>query len=150
LDCPVDIVVVRDPNQADRDAIVTPLIAFNLSKVHTERPNPLAILIKQEGRVIGGLSGRFSYDWLFVELLFVPESLRGSGLGSRILLQAEQIATGHGCIGVWLDTYEFQARGFYEKLGYSLFGSLDDHPRGMSRFFLQKRLDAREMASSDT
>jgi GNAT superfamily N-acetyltransferase len=143
LDYPVDIVVDRNPNPADRDAIVTPLIAFNLSRVHTERPNPLAILIKEEGRVVGGLWGRFSYDWLFVELLFIPESLRGSGLGSRILLQAEQIATGHGCTGAWLDTYEFQAKGFYEKLGFSLFGSLDDHPRGMSRFFLQKRLDAR-------
>jgi GNAT superfamily N-acetyltransferase len=143
LDYPVDIVVDRNPNPADRDAIVTPLIEFNLSRVHTERPNPLAILIKEEGSVVGGLWGRFSYDWLFVELLFIPESLRGSGLGSRILLQAEQIATGLGCNGVWLDTYEFQAKGFYEKLGYSLFGSLDDHPRGMSRFFLQKRLDAR-------
>jgi RimJ/RimL family protein N-acetyltransferase len=55
--------------------------------------------------------------------------------------RAEDIARAHGCIGLWLDTYEFQARGFYEKLGFTLFGTLDDHPVGRKRFFLQKRID---------
>jgi GNAT superfamily N-acetyltransferase len=54
--------------------------------------------------------------------------------------RAEEIALDRGCIGVWLDTFAFQARGFYEKLGYSLFGQLDDHPRESARYFLKKRL----------
>jgi len=54
--------------------------------------------------------------------------------------QAETIAREAGCTGIWLDTYEFQARGFYEKLGYTLFGTLDDYPVGQRRFFMQKRL----------
>ena len=45
-----------------------------------------------------------------------------------------------GCVGARLDTFEFQAPGFYEKLGYTRFGRIDDHPRGYSRFFMQKRL----------
>jgi ribosomal protein S18 acetylase RimI-like enzyme len=54
--------------------------------------------------------------------------------------QAEDIAREAGCAGIWLDTYEFQARGFYEKLGYTVFGELPDHPAGMKRFFMMKRL----------
>ena len=54
--------------------------------------------------------------------------------------KAEQIALEHGCVGVWLDTFAFQARPFYEKLGYTCFGQIDDHPRGSARYFLQKRL----------
>jgi ribosomal protein S18 acetylase RimI-like enzyme len=54
--------------------------------------------------------------------------------------QAEAIAREAGCAGIWLDTYEFQARGFYERLGFTLFGTLPDHPVGQRRFFLMKRL----------
>jgi ribosomal protein S18 acetylase RimI-like enzyme len=55
-----------------------------------------------------------------------------------MLLQAEQEAKARGCRGVWLDTYSFQARGFYERLGYAVFGTLDDYPPGQSRIFLHK------------
>ena len=55
------------------------------------------------------------------------------------MLEAERIARANGCVGIWLDTYEFQARGFYEKLGFEVFGSLKDHPVGHRRFFLRKR-----------
>lgn len=92
------------------------------------------------GSTIGGLWGRSVYDWLYVELLAVPEDLRGQGVGSTLMRQAETIAIERGCVGVWLDTYGFQARGFYEKLGYEVFGVLDDHPRGSQRFFLRKLL----------
>ena len=54
---------------------------------------------------------------------------------------AEREAVNRGCHGAWLDTFEFQARGFYEKLGYEVFGSLDDNPRGSRRFFLRRRLE---------
>jgi GNAT superfamily N-acetyltransferase len=74
-----------------------------------------------------------------VELLAVPEEHRGAGYGIRLMEQAERIARVNECIGLWLDTYEFQARGFYEKLGFEVFGTLDDHPVGQRRFFLRKR-----------
>src|SRR5690606_29744338 len=97
-------------------------------------------LTDPEGKVIGGLWGRTAYSWLFVELLFVPEHLRGRGLGKTLLQQAEQEASKRGCRNAWLDTYEFQARGFYEHLGYRCFGELPDYPPGFSRYFLTKRL----------
>jgi GNAT superfamily N-acetyltransferase len=92
------------------------------------------------GQTQGGLWGKTVYDWLFVELLVVPEAYRGRGVGTQVLHRAEEIARERGCIGVWLDTYGFQAPGFYQKLGYQVFGTIDDHPRGSRRYFLQKRL----------
>ncbi len=56
--------------------------------------------------------------------------------------RAEEIARANDCVGMWLDTFEFQAREFYEKLGFEVFGTLDDHPIGQKKFFLRKRFPA--------
>ncbi len=98
-------------------------------------------VIAEDGGVAAGLYATMLYDWLAIELLFVPDALRGSGLGSRLVGQAEEQARARGCIGAWLDTFSFQARGFYEKLGYSLAGTIPDHPVGGARYFLMKRWD---------
>jgi len=77
---------------------------------------------------------------MFVELLFVPECLRGQGTGRQLMEQAEVVAREHGCVGIWLDTFSFQAPGFYQKLGYAVFGEIGNYPPGHSRFFLHKHL----------
>jgi len=124
-----------------REAVLAPLRAYNVAQAGDPRIRPVAILIEgDQGETAGGLWGRISYDWLFVELLAVPDAARGQGLGRHVMEQAEAIAREAGCAGIWLDTYEFQARGFYEKLGYTLFGTLEDHPVGQRRFFMMKRL----------
>ena len=88
----------------------------------------------------GGLYGACFYDWCVIRLLVVPGSARGQGLGTQLMARAEAIARARHCMGIWLDTFSFQARGFYEKLGFTAFGELNGHPRNASRIFLQKRL----------
>ena len=73
-------------------------------------------------------------------MFHLPEEARGQGTGRRILIAAEEEAVRRGCRYAWLDTFSFQARGFYEKLGYSVFGTLEDYPAGHSRYFLRKTL----------
>jgi hypothetical protein len=46
-----------------------------------------------------------------------------------------------GCIGARLDTWGFQAKPFYEALGYTVFGVLEDYPPGETEYLLAKRLD---------
>ena len=89
---------------------------------------------------VGGLAGWTTFDWFFVVGLFVPEPLRGRGIGRELIRRAEDYARQQGQTGIYLDTFDFQARGFYEKLGFSIFGTLEDHPVGGRRYFLQKRL----------
>ena len=135
-----DLIVDNDPSDADRLALVTALRAYNDTQAPPLDQQPVAILIRQDGVTTGGLSGRTGYGWLFVEYLVVPDALRGTGVGSRLMRTAEQIARDRGCTGIWLDTFSFQARGFYERLGFAVFGTIDDYPPGHQRFFLSKRL----------
>jgi GNAT superfamily N-acetyltransferase len=86
------------------------------------------------------LYGKTSFEWLFIELLFVPELLRGRGIGSKLVKMAEKEAIIRNCPNAWLDTFEFQAREFYEKLGYQVFAELPNFPRNHKRFFLKKSL----------
>ncbi len=91
--------------------------------------------------LVGGLSGSISWNWLFIEALWVDASQRGKGAGRALLTQAESHAQKNGCHSVWLDT--FQAKGFYETLGYIIFGTLEDYPQGQTRTFMRKRLAQR-------
>lgn len=101
---------------------------------------PLAITIcnPENDAIIGGLWGATAYGYLHLDLLFVPEEERGSGMGRRLMDMAEEEALRRGCRGAWLDTFSFQARGFYEKLGYAVAGELEDCPPGHKRYFMKK------------
>ncbi len=135
-----EIVVSEKATQEDLAAITAPLLEYNLQ--HGPPPNfePFALLLQDaNGETVGGLWGRFAYDWLFVDYLAVPTELRRGGIGRTLMIKAERAAIDRNCVGLWLDTFSFQALPFYEKLGYQQFGKLDDYPRGGSRYFLQKR-----------
>ncbi len=139
------LVMTDTPEPHVRDAIVGPLIEFNNSRAsQPEDYRALVIILSNPdtGGILGSLWGETNFAHLHVELLFVPETFRGTGLGRQMLLQAEREAISRGCQGAWLDTHSFQARGFYERLGYCVFGILDDYPPGQSRIFLHKVLVA--------
>lgn len=135
-----DLITIDDPIEADKLALVAALRADNDTQVTPFDPQPVAILIQTDGVTVGGLSGRSGYGWMFVDYLVLPAALRGSGLGTRLMQAAEEVARERGCIGMWLDTFSFQARGFYVKPGFTVFGTIDDYPIGHRRFYLSKRL----------
>ena len=136
------LIVTDAPDETDRAAVLDGLTAFNLAETGGTAPVPLAVLIKDaRGTTTGGLIGRTWLEWLYVELVYVPDALRGTGIGRELMVRAEAEARARGCRGIWLNTFSFQARGFYEKLGFELCGRIDDYPPGHGRFFLQKRLD---------
>ena len=137
---PPVIVYTDAGREEDRQPILDGLLEFNRTHAPPPKFHILGLLLQAEdGTTIGGLWGRSAYQWLFIEMLFVPESLRGQRLGTALMTQAEAQAQARGCTGVWLDTFDFQALGFYKKLGYTVFGELKDHPRGISQYWLQKR-----------
>jgi GNAT superfamily N-acetyltransferase len=101
----------------------------------------LAVLARDPGTgdVVGGLTGRTSLGLLFVDLFHLPPELRGAGLGSRILAEAEREAVRRGCTAGVLYTINFQAPGFYRKHGWQVFGEVPG-TNGVSRIFLSKTL----------
>jgi len=133
----------QDSTEEERRAILAPLHAYNVAQAGIAVSEPLTLLVRDEhDTILGGLYGRLFCQWLFVDLLSVPEQGRHQGIGSKLMRMAEDLAREKGCIGAWLDTFDFQAPEFYKKLGYSQFGELADYPPGHKRMFFQKRLDA--------
>jgi len=136
----MDIVLKLDPAPDDERAVLEGLMEFNAAAGGPTGYQPVAVLLKDDsGQTIGGLTGRAIYDWLFISLLHIPEAFRGQDIGTRLMAKAEEFARQRGLVGIWLDTYSFQARGFYEKLGFTVFGTIEGHPRGGARYFLEKR-----------
>ena len=97
----------------------------------------------RDGEIMGGLTGTMFGGWLYISLLWIEKSLRGNGYGTKLMRMAEKEAAKAGCKYVHLDTYSFEARPFYEKLGYELFAKLDDYPLGYCKYFLKKQLLSR-------
>jgi GNAT superfamily N-acetyltransferase len=133
--------------EVEADPALEPLFhaieAFNLPAAGPSDFRPVNLVVRRPGEAAacGGLFGHVLYRWFFVRLLFLPADLRRGGLGTALLGQAEREAVARGCIGIHLDTFSFQARPFYEKLGYTVFGTIPDFPPGAARYFLMKRLD---------
>ncbi len=112
--------------------------AFNARTVPRDAQRFSLLLHDRSDRLVAGLSGVLSWQWLFVEALWVADAWRVRGIGRVLMARAEAHAAGAGCHSAWLDT--FQARGFYLALGYQQFGALNDYPPGQTRYFLRKRL----------
>ncbi len=132
------------PHAPERRAVSKALEAYNDPFVRASGPSShLNLLLRAAGsdEIVGGLCAVTYWRWMFVELLIVPPVLRGQGLGSDLLRQAEAAARERDCLGIWLDTFSFQAPGFYEKHGFERFGQIDRYPPGQSRIFYRKSLE---------
>jgi GNAT superfamily N-acetyltransferase len=136
----VDVSVTGEPDPADVDVIKAGLVAFNTSVAGVDKASPLAVLARRGGALIGGAVGFTHWEWLFIHYLWVSDDLRGERLGAHLLRRAEAAARERGCGAVWLDTFSFQAPGFYQRLGYRQFGQLNEFPPGHARHFLWKPL----------
>jgi GNAT superfamily N-acetyltransferase len=97
-------------------------------------------LRSEDGEILGGALGNTWGLWLYVSDVWVDPSLRGKGYATKLMTAIEQLAIERGCLHSYLDTFSFQARPLYEKLGYKVFGTLENHPKGHSHYFLKKTL----------
>ena len=141
-----EIVISDAPNPADREAILQHLATYNKINGPPSGLQPLAILLRDPDtrETVGGLWGKTSYNWVFIELLVVPDQWRGQNVGTMLLRKAEEVGRERNCIGLWLYTFGFQARSFYEKNGFEVFGTIDDYPRDSNCSFMRKLLGSRE------
>jgi GNAT superfamily N-acetyltransferase len=128
------------PTEKDVEVLPDGLEDFNESRwPGHQKWRPLAVFAREGESVVAGLAGETYAGWLFIRYLWVGDALRRKGIGRELMAAAEARAAERGCWGAWVDTFSFQAPGFYRKLGYEPFGELDWSP-DHKRFFLQKRL----------
>ena len=115
--------------------------SYNRSKREAAESEPLNLYIEDEhGRLLAGLVAETFGNWLEIEYLFVKEDLRGQGIGSQLLQQAESEAKKRNCRYVFVNTYQFQAPAFYQKHGYKEVYTLKDYPCTGQRHYYQKEL----------
>jgi GNAT superfamily N-acetyltransferase len=119
------------------------LAAYNAAMFRAGDWATLDVVVRDDntGEPVGGLLGHSSYRLFSLDLFYLPEELRGAGLGSRIIALAEDEARRRGCTVAFVYTVTFQAPGFYERHGYRRFGEIACPPDGATRIFLSKRLD---------
>jgi GNAT superfamily N-acetyltransferase len=139
----VDITLTEVEGDPALEPMLQAIDAFNAPAAGPSGFHPVNLVVRRPGEAApcGGLFGHTLYRWFFVRLLYLPADLRRGGLGATLLRRAEAEAVARGCIGIHLDTFSFQARPFYEKQGYRVFGTIPDYPPGAARHFLLKRLD---------
>jgi GNAT superfamily N-acetyltransferase len=135
--------IVVEPHAPDhlKQVVEDGLGSYNVAVTGFAEYYPVAIFLKDaHDAVLGGVLGHIWGKWLRVAILWLAEPVRGQGYGRQLLLAAEAYARERGCEQVQLSTFSFQARPFYEKLGYDVFATLEDCPPGHREYFLRKPL----------
>jgi ribosomal protein S18 acetylase RimI-like enzyme len=135
--------LIPEPTPEERYLIIDPLIAFNEANAGPRNNQEFAFFVRSEtNELVGGLLGNTHFNHFFVSAIFVDQRFRRHGIGRELMKRAEELALEHECDAIYLDTFDYQAPGFYLKLGFEVFGKLEDYPPGHQRFYLMKRIRA--------
>lgn len=141
MDTTYTIVRVNSPEQSVWRVIRQGIDRYNTEKAGDPRAQRICFAVHGlDQEIVGGVVAVIYWDWLFIDLMWMEEDLRGRGYGSRLLTLVEDEARQRGAKNAYLDTFSFQAPEFYKKHGYRLFGELCDFPPGHRRYFLTKQL----------
>lgn len=103
-------------------------------------PSDFALRATRDGALTGTLIGSINIRWLHIGMLAIRPTERRSGVGGALLAKAEELARERDCVGIWLDTFDFQAPDYYPRFGYVEYGRIADMPPGHTRLFFAKRL----------
>lgn len=138
------IKVTDEIHQESHDRIIKLLIEYNLSKTEefrNEINKPIEIIARDErNEIIGGLYGRSIWGTLEVKTFVVKPENRNKGIGRKLIIEAEKEAKNRNCRFISLDTFSFQAPGFYEKLGFEKIGTETDFPKGFEKYYYRKKI----------
>jgi len=133
----------EQPSQDELRQIVDGVRSFNRTIVGHEPPRAVACFLRDEhDHIVGGAQGDLWGSSVHIAGMWVAEDHRGKGFGSALLKAVEDYAAERGYLLAYLETTSFQARPFYEGLGYCVFGELPGIAEGCTLFFLQKELSA--------
>ena len=139
---PPEITLTDAEDDAFRKLLGEGLKGYNDEAIglHDRQELQIRITDPETGKPVGGLVGRTSLGVLFIDTVYLPKSLRGTGIGSQILAMAEEEGRRRGCSKAVLFTISFQAPEFYKKLGWQVFGEIAPKPPGATRIYLTKDL----------
>ena len=141
----MQIILTQSPSQDDLKTISQGIKSYNQKhlpdEVVFEPDTRFAVFAKNDsGKVLGGIRANAYWNYCIIELLWLSDEIRGKGVGSQLMQQAEDFAKEKGFEFIRTETVSFQAKPFYEKLGYRVYGELEDFPKGCTTYCLVKKL----------
>ncbi|MCW8418685.1 GNAT family N-acetyltransferase [Fluoribacter dumoffii] len=137
----VKIVTDFKENEIISKIIYENLKKFNESIIGKYEAKPFVIYAKNdESEVFGGIKGDLFGSMCRVFTVWIHERYRGKGLGRRLFEKLDVFAKENHCNMIQLDTAEFQAKGFYEKMGYQVVATLPENFMGYTSYILRKKL----------
>jgi len=129
------------PQENEFEALRTGLTNYNESFTGVVFREKISSFVKTDsGEIVGGILGEINWGWLHIQGLWIDESIRLGGWGTKLLSRMEEYALSKDTTNIRLETTTFQALDFYIKSGYSIFGELPDMPPGHTSYFLQKQM----------
>ena len=133
------------PSKQDLDAISKGINEFNADFLADDgcfdSGFRFTITAKNEhGELIGGLQASIVWSYCVLELMWLSKAARGKGLGSELIAELEKFAKAKKLSQLRTETLDFQAKPFYQKQGFEVYGELQDTPKGHTTYFLVKRL----------
>ena len=134
-------VVNEHPSEKDVHELKQHLRDYNMAHANSQDGYPISIFLRDaKHQMVAGISGWLWGECLEIDYLWVHETLRGQGVGRRLVMVLEEAAIERGCRQITLETFNFQAPEFYEKLGYSVFGVIEGYGNRFRKFYMQKGL----------
>jgi GNAT superfamily N-acetyltransferase len=136
-----DVTVVSvDPTPDEVQFLEDRIYEFNSSATEITDGQLVAFFVREQDRIVAGISGNTWGGTCEIRQFWVDESRRRRGLGTELFEAAEREARRRGCSQIVLMTFSFQAPAFYETHGFEVIATIDSHPRGHQNFLMRKRL----------
>ncbi len=139
----MDKYVIKESNNDEAELVIDKLVNYNLSKVPNTQEELFMwinrVIKNNNNEIIAGINSKmYCWNCLYIDSLYVDDKYRNNGLGRKLLEEIEIIAKEKGCKLIHLDTFDFQAKDFYLKQGYEIFGILDECPENHKRYYMKK------------
>ena len=132
---------IEEPSRADSEFLDDRLYEFNAGTTGIHDGRTLGVFVRDDAKnIVAGVAGHTWGQTCELRQVWVAASERGTGLGRRLMAEAEAEARRRGCRQLVLTTHSFQAPDFYRKLGFEVVSELPDYPHGYSQLVLRKRL----------
>ena len=130
-----------EPNPIDKRVMIDGMLAYHASKGHIRKSETFSVVIKdQSEKLLGCVMVSFLWNGMSIQSLWVDDAVRGQGLGKKLMTMVEEEGVRRGCTIAYTDTFTWQAPGFYEKLGYKIYGKLEGFPEGNVLSYYCKKL----------
>lgn len=133
----IEYAILQNPTQEEDKILRDGIVSFN-REVLQEKGTHFNVFAKDNEQVVGGALVWQQSDALYIDILWLSENYRNKGIGTKIISMIDKVAQENKIPKIFVDTYEFQAQGFYQKHGFKDIGTIPEYLLGFDRIFLRK------------